>query len=457
MYERQAIGGRGYGALATSPIKAGTLVLRSNSVAAIPLDPRITCAYCFTPSSLRCSRCKFLHYCSRRCQQADWFMHGAECKYIANYNSNHENGPKPTPTVLLVARLLRVPNPPKSSEYAHNLELHSLDAIACYRDMSELVLQILSASRFIHSYSIHDIVLLFAMLNCNAFTVSTLELVPVGIGFYPRATLFNHSCLPNCIATFDGRNIEVRTLCHIELGQELTISYIELIQTRATRQKELASSYFFNCTCLRCQGLNNWVEKEEWLSALRCQDTCCKGLVKPNIATNFFGCGNCGALRDSHDINLMEHQMDSAIAMSNSAERLNKLPEAISHRCQAMSIAKRLYNPLHAKYISNAETLANLIMSTKNSESLDSKQVTIAIEMFQEALNGLSWLYGDILVPMKGLTTLKYARTLYQNSPKQKQNAMENIKEACCLLTITHGENSFLVKQAVDMLHEMQR
>lgn len=38
-----------------------------------------TCASCGKPASLRCARCKKVHYCSKECQKADWPSHKRVC------------------------------------------------------------------------------------------------------------------------------------------------------------------------------------------------------------------------------------------------------------------------------------------------------------------------------------------------------------------------------------------
>lgn len=40
---------------------------------------RNVCASCGKPASLRCARCKSVHYCSKECQKADWPSHKRSC------------------------------------------------------------------------------------------------------------------------------------------------------------------------------------------------------------------------------------------------------------------------------------------------------------------------------------------------------------------------------------------
>ena len=50
---------------------------------------------------------------------------------------------------------------------------------------------------------------------------------PVGIGVFPSASRFNHSCEPNCAQRFDAfACVVVETTRHVRQGEELTIPYV---------------------------------------------------------------------------------------------------------------------------------------------------------------------------------------------------------------------------------------
>lgn len=71
-----------------------------------------------------------------------------------------------------------------------------------------------------------NIVRLFCIAQCNAFTICNALNVQVGIGLFPDAAMLNHSCLPNCIVHFNltQRKLIIRTIEPILAGQELTVS-----------------------------------------------------------------------------------------------------------------------------------------------------------------------------------------------------------------------------------------
>eukprot|EP00639_Heterosigma_akashiwo_P037438 CAMPEP_0194711758 /NCGR_PEP_ID=MMETSP0296-20130528/4027_1 /TAXON_ID=39354 /ORGANISM="Heterosigma akashiwo, Strain CCMP2393" /LENGTH=413 /DNA_ID=CAMNT_0039609941 /DNA_START=56 /DNA_END=1300 /DNA_ORIENTATION=- len=79
----------------------------------------------------------------------------------------------------------------------------------------------------------------------------------VGFGMFPRVALLNHSCQPNAIYTFGGppgaQTMAVRALAPLRAGEEVTLHYIDLLQARGDRQRELRATRFFDCACPRCE------------------------------------------------------------------------------------------------------------------------------------------------------------------------------------------------------------
>nr|GAT44626.1 predicted protein [Mycena chlorophos] len=71
-----------------------------------------------------------------------------------------------------------------------------------------------------------------------------------------QASRFNHSCAPNASHRFDPKSftLTVHTLRPINKGEEICISYIDLIAhpTRAARLSMLEKLHHFHCTCAVC-------------------------------------------------------------------------------------------------------------------------------------------------------------------------------------------------------------
>ncbi|MGH0138079.1 UNVERIFIED_CONTAM: hypothetical protein FKN15_078041 [Acipenser sinensis] len=110
-----------------------------------------------------------------------------------------------------------------------------------------------------HFYSKHleypdnaALVVLFAQVNCNGFTIEDEELSHLGSAVFPDVALMNHSCCPNVIVTYKGTLAEVRAIQEINAGDEVFTSYIDLLYPTDDRNDRLKDSYFFNCDCKEC-------------------------------------------------------------------------------------------------------------------------------------------------------------------------------------------------------------
>ncbi|XP_031408035.1 histone-lysine N-methyltransferase SMYD3-like [Meleagris gallopavo] len=91
------------------------------------------------------------------------------------------------------------------------------------------------------------------VVTCNCFTISNGEMQDVGVGLYPSMSLLNHSCDPNCVIIFEGYQLLLRSVREIQIGEELTVSYIESLMPTSERQEQLKRQYCFECDCCLCQ------------------------------------------------------------------------------------------------------------------------------------------------------------------------------------------------------------
>ncbi|CAI7804248.1 unnamed protein product, partial [Closterium sp. NIES-54] len=74
----------------------------------------------------------------------------------------------------------------------------------------------------------------------------------IAVGLFPFVSMLNHSCRPNCCFASQGNTMVVRATCHIDKGAELCVSYINLYESRESRQQQLLESKHFICACDRC-------------------------------------------------------------------------------------------------------------------------------------------------------------------------------------------------------------
>lgn len=81
----------------------------------------------------------------------------------------------------------------------------------------------------------------------------------IGTGIYLGASICDHSCRPNAVATFvDGTTLHINAIEEMSSlnWSKIRISYIDLVNPTIDRQLELKENYFFNCDCERCKGLH---------------------------------------------------------------------------------------------------------------------------------------------------------------------------------------------------------
>ena len=76
----------------------------------------------------------------------------------------------------------------------------------------------------------------------------------VGVGVYPQASYFNHSCHPGTARYNIGRKMVLRALVPLGPGQEVSENYgpVFYFKGRAERRQELGARYWFQCGCRAC-------------------------------------------------------------------------------------------------------------------------------------------------------------------------------------------------------------
>ncbi|OPJ72286.1 N-lysine methyltransferase SMYD2 [Patagioenas fasciata monilis] len=215
----------------------------------------------------KCGRCKQAFYCNVECQKEDWPMHKLECSAMCAFGQNWN----PSETVRLTARILA-----KQKTHPERTQSEKLLAVKEFEshldkldnEKRELIQNDIAALH--HFYSKHleypdnaALVVLFAQVNCNGFTIEDEELSHLGSAIFPDVALMNHSCCPNVIVTYKGTLAEVRAVKEIEPGEEVFTSYIDLLYPTEDRNDRLRDSYFFNCDCRECVTKEKDKEKLE--------------------------------------------------------------------------------------------------------------------------------------------------------------------------------------------------
>ncbi|XP_064406459.1 histone-lysine N-methyltransferase SMYD3-like [Halichondria panicea] len=189
------------------------------------------CEHCFYRSESplkKCSRCKFVYYCNTECQ----------CKIVRGVKEV-----APAPFIRLALRALAI-------DTQHLCSLPS----DWYSSREQLAAQLLiTDTAYLCNHPRDVIHQLFRKLVCNQFSVTAGdEMSPVGVALYTTPSLLNHSCRPNTLALFNGRQILFKAVRDINPGEQLFISYTDTVQLLSERQTDLQKGYNFTCACERC-------------------------------------------------------------------------------------------------------------------------------------------------------------------------------------------------------------
>ncbi|CAK9091071.1 unnamed protein product [Durusdinium trenchii] len=90
-----------------------------------------------------------------------------------------------------------------------------------------------------------DVARLVAAMEVNAMTVTDEELREIALGLYIHAAVFNHDEEPNCIQSFVGRRVVIRTIREVFEGEELCLAYAEIGQLSRVRHGNLWKHFHF--------------------------------------------------------------------------------------------------------------------------------------------------------------------------------------------------------------------
>ena len=226
------------------------------------------CHWSFAESErlLRCSACGYARYCSAAHQRDAWAQHKPECALL------RASRPRvPGPTMLLLARLLRVvaggAGDAAAADAADAWARGGAAALSlraqldgqpaarqqAMREQAALLCALVGRAEPQRPPPPPELAAeLLARFAVNNHTLCDEELQEVGVGLYPLAALANHDCAPSAVQTFDGGTVVFRALRPLAAGEPVTIAYIELAQPVAARRAELRAQYLFECSCGRC-------------------------------------------------------------------------------------------------------------------------------------------------------------------------------------------------------------
>lgn len=218
----------------------------------------LICEQCFTRKKglAKCGKCKKAFYCNAKCQKKNWAMHKLECNAMCVFGEKWS----PSETVRLVARIIArlrgqtERSPSEKMLLLREMEDHVEELDNEKRELTEADIAGLHQfySKYLDFPDHQALLRLISQVHCNGFTLEDEELSHIGLAVFPDIALVNHSCCPNVIVTYRGINAEVRAVQEISPGQEIYISYIDLLYPTVDRIERLRDTYYFSCDCKEC-------------------------------------------------------------------------------------------------------------------------------------------------------------------------------------------------------------
>ncbi|CAK7215589.1 SET domain-containing protein 5 [Sporothrix curviconia] len=93
------------------------------------------------------------------------------------------------------------------------------------------------------------------ILSTNAFDIEAVDGEDYGyFVVFPEISRLNHDCRPNADYHFDYDTLtqHIHAVRAIAAGEEITVSYMDLIKTRKQRLDKLKATWGFSCSCSLC-------------------------------------------------------------------------------------------------------------------------------------------------------------------------------------------------------------
>ncbi|CAN7991816.1 unnamed protein product [Ixodes pacificus] len=243
------------------------------------------CDFCFSGSEnlRRCSRCKILYFCGKKCQAAAWPDHKVECACLEKVSPEVPANPVRFFCRLLIKLKVRLAatRPPFHCKCGHSRSYKR--HISCGADRTGVwartflrrpggtrgrdqegcqaggaVPEAVDDSRGVLGRQVPA--------SCRNWPrdlwKGKLRIFAIPVSshctshFLDSPSILDHSCTPNAQAVFDGLTLRLRATADIECDSVdgIRVSYIDLKELRRTRMEELKERYYFSCNCPRCSA-----------------------------------------------------------------------------------------------------------------------------------------------------------------------------------------------------------
>ncbi|XP_021748004.1 histone-lysine N-methyltransferase ASHR1-like isoform X2 [Chenopodium quinoa] len=434
----------------------GEIVISQQPYVSVPKDlsGASGCEVCFSSGKLKnCSACHFVSYCGSTCQKSDWMFHRVECQALSKLEK--ERLKYLTPSIRLMVKLYlrkklqdeKVIPTTVTDNYnlvealvSHMSEIDEKQLVL-YAQMANLVGVILKWP----SLKLKEVAENFSKLACNVHSICDSELRPLGIGLYPVISIINHSCLPNAVLMFEGKQAVVRAVQPIPKGTEVLISYIETAGSTMTRQKALKEQYFFSCSCPRCIILGQCedIRESAILEGYGCDNNACMGFLLRDSDNKAFICQQCGHVRKLEDIKKIASEVKTLSEKAEISLKSGNYEEAGSLYKTVERLQLKLCHPLSLNLMRTRDNLLKIYMELKNWKgALDYCRLTIPV--YEKVYPSCH--------PMLGLQYYTCGKLEWLLG--ETANCVRSLTKALDILRLTHGTNTPFMKELLYKLEE---
>ncbi|KRY67762.1 Histone-lysine N-methyltransferase SMYD3 [Trichinella pseudospiralis] len=245
-----------------------------------------------------CSKYCGVLYCDENCHNQAISDHRYECKVLL-----HSKGDISSDSIRLMVRIIgKLNDHSNTSDFSckasyenrkyHNLMSHKDEIFKDEKRTSEFSRCCYFLKCIIEPNELPETTILMEMFGkilINSFVILDNELNSAGLGLYL-----------NCVVTFDGPKAYLNTLnSEFEVTtstilENLTISYVALIDDTAHRRKALRERYYFICKCERCSD----ARLDSIATALVCDNGNCDGVAIIDVAEETARCEKCATVID---------------------------------------------------------------------------------------------------------------------------------------------------------------
>ena len=246
------------------------------------------CSVCsITTSTMRtCGRCGVRAYCGVGCQKADWGRHKNICKKNKFKIVTLEGrGTAVVATEIIEAGAevyeeepVMIVSVPSSVEEARirlredyqeewgNQSPETFRTKVCHVLVEKAVTTLgeLEQRSYRAMFDKTDPKTDMGIFLTNALPLGSYNLM----GVFPIINRINHSCLPNCHVHWDKdtRKAVVHVTSRLDVGSELTISYLDILTKtpgKQDRQTYLKHHFYFICNCVLCSLTGSQLEEDD--------------------------------------------------------------------------------------------------------------------------------------------------------------------------------------------------